>query len=63
MNLVSVLIAPAVVGMSSIGQNTNTPLRLIIALVALVIIAAAVVVSKRRESVISDTPAEVTATA
>ncbi|MEN3267845.1 sodium-translocating pyrophosphatase [Pseudonocardia sp.] len=63
MNLVSVLIAPAVVGMSSIGQNTNTALRLVIALVALVIIAAAVVVSKRRESVISDTPAEVSASA
>jgi K(+)-stimulated pyrophosphate-energized sodium pump len=63
MNLVSVLIAPAVVGMSSIGENTNTALRLIIALVAVVIIAAAVVVSKRRESVISDTPAEVSAVA
>jgi K(+)-stimulated pyrophosphate-energized sodium pump len=63
MNLVSVLIAPAVVGMSSIGENTNTALRLVIALVAVVIIAAAVVVSKRRESVISDTPAEVSASA
>ncbi|GAB2564334.1 sodium-translocating pyrophosphatase [Kribbella endophytica] len=58
MNLVSVLIAPAVVGMSSIGEDTNTPLRIAIAVVALVIIVAAVVVSKRRESVISDTPAE-----
>ncbi|MEV8376828.1 sodium-translocating pyrophosphatase [Kribbella sp. NPDC056861] len=57
MNLVSVLIAPAVVGMSSIGEDTNTGLRIAIALVALVIIIAAVVVSKRRESVISDTPA------
>jgi K(+)-stimulated pyrophosphate-energized sodium pump len=63
MNLVSVLIAPAVVGMSSIGQDTNTALRIIIAVVALVIIVAAVVVSKRRESVISDTPAEVNAAA
>ncbi|GAA1591466.1 sodium-translocating pyrophosphatase [Kribbella sancticallisti] len=59
MNLVSVLIAPAVVGMSSIGEDTNTPLRIIIAVVAVLIIVAAVVVSKRRESVISDTPAEV----
>ncbi|GAB3813853.1 sodium-translocating pyrophosphatase [Kribbella italica] len=58
MNLVSVLIAPAVVGMSSIGEDTNTPLRIAIAVVAVVIIVAAVVVSKRRESVISDTPAE-----
>ena len=63
MNLVSVLIAPAVVGMSSIGENKNTALRLVIALVAFAIIAAAVVVSKRRESVISDTPAEVSASA
>ncbi|MGC4943705.1 sodium-translocating pyrophosphatase [Kribbella sp. DT2] len=58
MNLVSVLIAPAVVGMSSIGEDTNTPLRIGIAVVALAVIVAAVIVSKRRESVISDTPAE-----
>ncbi|WP_410789016.1 sodium-translocating pyrophosphatase [Kribbella sp. C-35] len=63
MNLVSVLIAPAVVGMSSIGDDTNTPLRIVIAVVAVVILAAAVYVSKRRESVISDTPAEVNAAA
>jgi K(+)-stimulated pyrophosphate-energized sodium pump len=63
MNLVSVLIAPAVVGMSTIGEDTNTALRIAISLVALVIIAAAVIVSKRRESVISDTPAEVNAAA
>ncbi|WP_433014430.1 sodium-translocating pyrophosphatase [Kribbella sp. CA-294648] len=63
MNLVSVLIAPAVVGMSAIGEDTNTPLRIIIALVAVAIIAVAVVISKRRESVISDTPAEVNAAA
>jgi K(+)-stimulated pyrophosphate-energized sodium pump len=49
--------------MSSIGQDTNTALRITIAVVALVIIVAAVVVSKRRESVISDTPAEVNAAA
>jgi K(+)-stimulated pyrophosphate-energized sodium pump len=63
MNLVSVLIAPAVVGMSSIGEDTNTPLRIIIAVAAFLIIVVAVVVSKRRESVISDTPAEVNAAA
>ncbi|GAA1150050.1 sodium-translocating pyrophosphatase [Kribbella jejuensis] len=63
MNLVSVLIAPAVVGMSAIGDNTNTALRIVIALVALVILVAAVWVSKRRESVIADTPAEAKAAA
>ncbi|MFB6719935.1 sodium-translocating pyrophosphatase [Kribbella sp. NPDC056345] len=57
MNLVSVLIAPAVVGLSAIGEDTNTPLRIGIALAAVVVLAAAVIVSKRRESVISDTPA------
>ncbi|TDD29142.1 sodium-translocating pyrophosphatase [Kribbella turkmenica] len=63
MNLVSVLIAPAVVGMSAIGEDTNTPLRIGIALVAVAILVAAVIVSKRRESVIADTPAEVNAAA
>ncbi|TWD81128.1 K(+)-stimulated pyrophosphate-energized sodium pump [Kribbella amoyensis] len=63
MNLVSVLIAPAVVGLSSIGNDSNTTLRIIIAVVAVAVLAAAVVVSKRRESVISDTPAEVNAAA
>ncbi|MFF1817414.1 sodium-translocating pyrophosphatase [Kribbella sp. NPDC058245] len=58
MNLVSVLIAPAVVGMSAIGDNPNTGLRIGIAVAAVVVLAAAVIVSKRRESVISDTPAE-----
>jgi len=52
-----------VVGMSSIGDDTNTPLRIGIAMVALVILVAAVFVSKRRESVISETPAEVNAAA
>ncbi|HZX06418.1 sodium-translocating pyrophosphatase [Kribbella sp.] len=63
MNLVSVLIAPAIVGMSKIGDNPNTTLRVIIAVVAVIILAAAVYVSKRRESVISDTPAEAKAAA
>ncbi|TDD48305.1 sodium-translocating pyrophosphatase [Kribbella antibiotica] len=58
MNLVSVLIAPAVVGLSAIGDDTNTPLRIGIALAAVVVLAVAVIISKRRESVISDTPAE-----
>ncbi|MFD7153882.1 sodium-translocating pyrophosphatase [Kribbella sp. NPDC059898] len=63
MNLVSVLIAPAIVGMSKIGDNPNTALRIVIAVVAVVILAAAVYISKRRESVISDTPAEAKAAA
>ncbi|GAA1244139.1 sodium-translocating pyrophosphatase [Pseudonocardia aurantiaca] len=56
MNLVSVLIAPAVVTFS-VGASASTPLRIAIALVAVVIIVAAVVVSKRRSTSI-DTPAE-----
>jgi K(+)-stimulated pyrophosphate-energized sodium pump len=47
MNLVSLLIAPAVVAFS-IGTSKNTPVRLVIALVALAIIVAAMVVAKRR---------------
>ncbi|WP_226345312.1 sodium-translocating pyrophosphatase [Agilicoccus flavus] len=49
MNLVAVLIAPAVVGLS-IGDGANTPLRLLIALAAFAVIVVAVVVSKRRGS-------------
>ena len=62
MNLVSLLIAPAAVGMSSLGDDKNTGLRIAIALVATLVVVAAVYVSKRRESVISDTPAEAPAT-
>ncbi len=54
MNLVSLLIAPAIVGLS-VGADANTFLRIIIALVAFAIIAAAVVVSKRRASVLHNT--------
>jgi K(+)-stimulated pyrophosphate-energized sodium pump len=57
MNLVSLLIAPAVVTWS-IGKDENTPLRVIIALAAAAIIAAAVVWSKRKPiSMGDDTPA------
>jgi K(+)-stimulated pyrophosphate-energized sodium pump len=56
MNLVSVLIAPAVVTFS-IGASASAPLRIAIALVAVAIIVAAVVVSKRRSTSIADTPA------
>ena len=47
MNLVSLLIAPAIVSMS-VGETENDPLRTLIAVVAAVAIAAAVYVSKRR---------------
>ncbi len=47
MNLVSLLIAPAVVAYS-IGDEQNTPLRVGIAVVAALIIVGAVLVSKRR---------------
>ncbi|EME64246.1 sodium-translocating pyrophosphatase [Amycolatopsis decaplanina] len=57
MNLVSVLIAPAVVQFS-IGADANVGIRIAISLVAVAIIVAAIVVSKRRESVLSDSPAE-----
>ncbi|GAB3006137.1 sodium-translocating pyrophosphatase [Amycolatopsis acidiphila] len=57
MNLVSVLIAPAIVQFS-VGPDASFGVRLAISLVALVIIVVAVVISKRRSTVISDTPAE-----
>ena len=53
MNLVSLLIASAVVSMG-VGQDQNDALRIVIAVVAAGIIVVAVVVSKRRSSVISD---------
>ncbi|MFW3170164.1 sodium-translocating pyrophosphatase [Geodermatophilus sp. CPCC 206100] len=51
MNLVALLIAPAVVGMS-VGEDQNTTLRVVIALVAVLVIVGAVVVSKRRSVVV-----------
>src|SRR5262245_11876600 len=53
MNLVSLLIVSAIVKLS-IGDNANTPLRIIIALAAVGGIAAAVIVSKRRSAVIGE---------
>ncbi len=47
MNLVSLLIAPAVVGMSTLSAN-QTPLRYLIAGIAVAVIVAAVVISTRR---------------
>ena len=63
MNLVSLLIASAIVSMS-VGADKNTPLRLVISLVAVAVIVVAVVISKRRSTVISDeAPAPAKATA
>ncbi|MET0837553.1 MAG: sodium-translocating pyrophosphatase [Marmoricola sp.] len=53
MNLVSLLIASAVVSLS-VGDDQNDALRLVIALVAVAIIVVAVVVSKRRSNVMTD---------
>ncbi|HEY4458610.1 MAG TPA: sodium-translocating pyrophosphatase [Pseudonocardiaceae bacterium] len=57
MNLVSVLIAPAIVTFS-VGTSASAAVRIIVALVALAVIVAAVVMSKRRPTAIEDTPAE-----
>ncbi|MCX2952472.1 sodium-translocating pyrophosphatase [Lentzea sp. NEAU-D7] len=57
MNLVSVLIAPAIVTFT-IGDNASDPIRIAIAVVATLIIVGAVVVSKRRGTSIADSPAE-----
>ncbi|MGQ0837193.1 sodium-translocating pyrophosphatase [Actinokineospora sp.] len=62
MNLVSLLIAPAIVTFS-IGADASTGLRVSIALAAVVLIVTAVVVSKRRGTAIADTPAETPANA
>ncbi|WP_109470916.1 sodium-translocating pyrophosphatase [Ornithinimicrobium cavernae] len=53
MNLVALLIAPAIVGMTY-GDSSNDVLRWLIALVAVAIIVGAVVVSKRRSTAIGD---------
>ncbi|MGV9297978.1 MULTISPECIES: sodium-translocating pyrophosphatase [Amycolatopsis] len=57
MNLVSVLIAPAVVTLT-LGGGADTTWRIVIAVVAVAVIVAAIVVSKRRGSVMAETPAE-----
>jgi K(+)-stimulated pyrophosphate-energized sodium pump len=57
MNLVALLIAPAIVALS-VGDSASAGIRYGIAALAVVIIVAAVVVSKRRESSLhADTPA------
>ncbi len=57
MNLVSLLIAPAVVAMSPLS-TTPTPLRYAIAGVAVVIIVTMVTISTRREVAIASVPDE-----
>ncbi|MFD6662017.1 sodium-translocating pyrophosphatase [Micromonospora chalcea] len=57
MNLVSLLIAPAVVAWS-VGDDKNNPLRITIAVVAALIIAAAVVFSKRKGVAMTDSDSD-----
>ncbi|WP_199740364.1 sodium-translocating pyrophosphatase [Saccharopolyspora rhizosphaerae] len=57
MNLVSVLIAPAVVYFT-VGDAANPVVRIGIAVVATAVIIGAVVISKRRSTAIADEPAE-----
>ena len=53
MNLVSLLVASAVVSLS-VGRDQNDVLRIVIALVALAIIVTVIVISKRRPSALHD---------
>jgi K(+)-stimulated pyrophosphate-energized sodium pump len=53
MNLVSLLVAAAVVDLS-IGDNENTALRVLIALVAVAIVVAAVIFSKRKSIAVAE---------
>jgi K(+)-stimulated pyrophosphate-energized sodium pump len=66
MNLVALLIAPAVVSLS-VGRDANTTVRVLIALAAVLIIVISVVISKRRAVVVggapSDTPDALTTSA
>jgi K(+)-stimulated pyrophosphate-energized sodium pump len=55
MNLVSVLIAPAVIEFS-VGDDKNNGIRAAIAIIAFLIIATAVIVSKRRKVSMGDEP-------
>ncbi|MGY1679712.1 sodium-translocating pyrophosphatase [Geodermatophilus sp. SYSU D01176] len=57
MNLVALLIAPAVVGLS-VGADRNDPVRIAIALVATAVVVGAVVVSKRRSVVVGGASAD-----
>jgi len=55
MNLVALIIAPAVVGLS-VGEDANTTLRVLIALGAVAVIVVSVVISKRRSVVVGGAP-------
>jgi K(+)-stimulated pyrophosphate-energized sodium pump len=57
MNLVALIIAPAVVGLS-VGDDANTTLRVLIALGAVAIIVVSVVISKRRSVVVGGASAD-----
>ncbi len=57
MNLVAVLVAPAVVQFT-VGEHENKGIRALIAIVAFLIIAAAVIVSKRRKVSMGDAPSQ-----
>ncbi|SNS67213.1 K(+)-stimulated pyrophosphate-energized sodium pump [Geodermatophilus pulveris] len=57
MNLVALIIAPAVVALS-VGEDAQTGLRIAIAVGALLVIVVAVVVSKRRSVVVGGTSAD-----
>ena len=57
MNLVALLIAPAVVALS-IGPSQNGPLRWGIAVAAALVVVVAVVISKRRPIAVGDAPVE-----
>jgi K(+)-stimulated pyrophosphate-energized sodium pump len=57
MNLVSLLVAPAIVYFS-VGEGENAGLRVAISVVAALLIAGAVFVSKRRGTAIAENPAD-----
>ncbi|MEU2351086.1 sodium-translocating pyrophosphatase [Modestobacter sp. NPDC049651] len=57
MNLVALLIAPAVVGLS-VGEDQHDTVRVLIAVAAALVVVAAVVVSKRRSTVVGGDTAE-----
>jgi K(+)-stimulated pyrophosphate-energized sodium pump len=57
MNLVALLIAPAVVSLS-VGAHANTTVRTLIALAAVLVILGAVLVSKRRSVVVGGAPSD-----
>jgi len=61
MNLVSLLIAPAIVTLS-VGDSANPGLRVTFAVVAALLVAGAIFVAKRRGTAIADNPADVAET-